>query len=240
MPRECDKTAYELVREACYALGKDCRAFHYSEVINYIRTHYPECKHKDSTIRAHLRGLSKNIESSKKHHPSLYKRAFLYYLGRGYFKLAECIDLRGEVIVKEATTEKADVERFGPEAIARKVMEKHLKVKLEKRKLNIFGKYKEFDLVNVKKSIVGDIKCFRFKGSSPSAQFNNISECVWLMEKLEQSTRKKWRKMIVGTGNKETFVKYAKLYGPWLGDLEIYFIDENEQLDIIRKPDLGI
>ena len=238
MPEGCRKTAYELVREACYALGKNCRAFHYSEVINYIRSNYPECKHKDSTIHLHLRGLSKNIESSKRNHPSLYKRAFLHYLGRGYFKLAECVE--GEAVAKEVTTEEANVERFDPEAVARRVMERYLGVKLEKRRLNIFGKYKEFDLVNVENNIVGDVKYFRFRGSTPSAEFSNISEYVLLMERLEQYTRKKWRKMIVGMGNKETFVKYAKSYGPWLGDLEIYFIDENEQLEVIRKPDLGI
>jgi len=134
----------------------------------------------------------------------------------------------------------AGVERFDPETTARKVMEEYLRVKLEKRRLNIFGKYKEFDLVNVENNIVGDVKYFRFRGSTPSAEFSNISEYVLLMERLEQWTRKKWRKMIVGMGNKETFVKYAKSYGPWLGDLEIYFIDENEQLEVIRKPDLGI
>jgi len=134
----------------------------------------------------------------------------------------------------------AGVERFDPETTARKVMEEYLRVKLEKRRLNIFGKYKEFDLVNVENNIVGDVKYFRFRGSIPSAEFSNISEYVLLMERLEQWTRKKWRKMIVGMGNKETFVKYAKSYGPWLGDLEIYFIDENEQLEVIRKPDLGI
>ncbi len=31
------KTAYELVREAAYSLGKDGKAFSYQEVLNYIR-----------------------------------------------------------------------------------------------------------------------------------------------------------------------------------------------------------
>jgi len=60
------------------------------------------------------------------------------------------------------------------------------------------------------------------------------------MEKLEQSSGKKWRKFIVGLGNRETFVKYAKQYGPWLGGIEIYFIDENGKLETIRAPSLGI
>jgi len=58
--------------------------------------------------------------------------------------------------------------------------------------------------------------------------------------KLEKSSDRKWRKLIVGMGNRETFEKYAKLYGPWLGDLEIYFIDNNKKLWNIRRPDLGI
>ena len=171
------ETTYELVKEACYVLGKDRRAFHYSEVIKYIRTYYPECKYKNNTIYLHLRGLSKNIESSKKHHPSLYRRAFLLYLGRGYFKLAEHVKA-GE---KEAI-EKPHIESLDPEAIAKEVMEKFLGVKLEKKRLNIFGKYKEFDLVNIEKGIVGDVKYFKFKGSTPSAEFSNISEYIWLME----------------------------------------------------------
>ena len=44
----------------------------------------------------------------------------------------------------------------------------------------------------------------------------------------------------MGPSNKNTFAKYAKLYGPWLGDVEIYFIDENKKLEIIRNPNLGV
>ena len=201
-------------------------------VIKYIRTHYPECSIKDTTIYLHLRGLSKNLKSSKKNFPSLYKRAFLYYLDKGMYRLAD------ESTYEEVSETKSD--EPDPEAIAREIMEGYFKVKLKKRKLNIFGKYKEFDLVNVERGIVGDVKCYKFRGSNPSAEFSSISEYVWLMEKLEQSTGKRWRKFIVGMGNKEVFEKYAKLYGPWLGDLEIYFINEGKKLEIIRRLDLGV
>ena len=231
MPYQYKKTAYELVREAAYSLGKGGKSFHYSEVINFIRTRYPDCPFKDDTIKAHLKGLSKNVESSMKYHPSLYKRAFLIYLGNGRFKLAD--DSEHESI------EVGSEDRINPEEIAREVMEKHLSVKLEKRKLNIFGKYKEFDLVNVEEAIVGDIKCYTFKGH-PTAEFSAISEYIWLMEKLEQSSGRKWRKFIVGLGNREIFEKYVKLYNPWLGDVEIYFIDENKNLEILRSPTLGL
>jgi len=126
------------------------------------------------------------------------------------------------------------------EEIAKKVMEEYFGVKLEKRKLNIFGKYKEFDLVNIEKAIVGDVKRYTFRKSTPSAEFSTISEYIWLMEKLEQFTGRKWRKFIVGLGNRSTFETYAKKYGPWIGNVEIYYINENKELIIIRKPEMGI
>ena len=230
-PYNYKKTAYELVKEVANILGKGGRTFHYSEVISYIRSHYPDCPFKDITFRLHLSGLSKNIESSKRNLPSLYRRAFLIYLGNGRYKLAE-----GQEIERI----EEDEDRFDPEVIAKKVMENYLGVKLEKKKLNIFGKYKEFDLVNVEKGIVGDVKSYKFKGGVPAAQFSNISEYVWLMEKLEQSSGRKWRKFIVGLGNRNTFESYAKRYGPWLGDVEIYFIDDNGKLEILRRPYLGV
>ena len=33
--------------------------------------------------------FQKNVENSKRHHPTLYRRAFLIYLGNGMFRLAE-------------------------------------------------------------------------------------------------------------------------------------------------------
>ena len=231
MPYQYRKTAYELVKEASHELGKNGKSFHYSEVIDYIRTRYPDCPFKDNTFILHLRGLSKNIESSKKNHPSLYKRAFLIYLGNGQFKLAE---LNDSCEIERVESKVTDSER-----IAKDVMEKHFGVKLEKKRLNIFGKYKEFDLVNVEHAIVGDVKFYQFKGT-PSAQFSTLSEYVWLMEKLEQFTGRKWRKFIVGLGSRETFERYAKIYNPWLGDVEIYFINDDRKLEILRSPVLGI
>jgi len=227
------KTAYELVREAAYELGKGGKTFTYQDVLSYIRSKYPDAPHKDDTIEIHLWVLSINNKSAANFHPSLYKRAFLIDLGGGRFKLAE----RGETSDKEETEKSDDL---NPEEIAKEKMENYFGVRLEKKRLNIFGKYKEFDLVNIEENIVGDVKHYTFKGSNPAAQFSTISEYVWLMEKLEQSSGKKWRKFIVGLGNRETFVKYAKQYGPWLGDIEIYFIDENGKLETIRAPSLGI
>ncbi len=148
------------------------------------------------------------------------------------FKLAE--DTEHEQV------EVSGEDRINPGEIAKEVMEKHFGVKLGKRRLSIFGKYKEFDLVNVEEAIVGDVKCYTFKGEVPAAQFSAISEYIWLMEKLERSSKRKWRKIIVGLGNKEIFEKYVKNYNPWLGDIEIYFIDEEKNLEILRSPNLGL
>ncbi len=228
------KTAYELVKEAAHSLGKDGKPFHYSEIVNYVRTHYPDCPFKESTFYLHLRGLSKNVEGSKRYLPSLYKRAFLIFLGNGRFKLAEGSE------IEQLKADEGRIGRIDPEAIAKEVMEEYLGVKLEKKKLNIFGKYKEFDLVNIEEAVVGDVKFYTFKGAVPAAQFSAISEYVWLMEKLEQSSGRKWKKFIVGLGNRNTFERYAKQYGLWLGDVEIYFIDDNGKLEILRSPALGV
>ena len=56
MPYNYRKTAYELVKEVAHSFGKDGRQFHYSEVVNYVKTHYPDCPFKESTFYLHLRG----------------------------------------------------------------------------------------------------------------------------------------------------------------------------------------
>ena len=54
------------------------------------------------------------------------------------------------------------------------------------------------------------------------------------MEKLEKSSGSKWRKIIVGSCNRKTFENYAKKYHPWLGNVEIYFIDDEGKVQKIR------
>jgi len=119
------------------------------------------------------------------------------------------------------------------EDVARRVISEFLDVPLYKERVNIFGKFKEFDLVNVAQRIVGDIKGFTYGGVA-AAEFSNIVEYVWLMEKLEQYTGVKWRKIIVGYGRCEIFERFKRRYDPWLGDLEIYFIDEKLKVHRIR------
>lgn len=116
---------------------------------------------------------------------------------------------------------------------ARMIISKHIGVPLYKRRVNISGKHKEFDLVNLEYRIVGDFKNFKYKGQA-SAEMSNIIEYVWLMEKLEKFTGTKWRKMIVGAGNEKTFETFARRYNKWLGDIEIYFISTNKKVKRIR------
>ncbi len=125
-----------------------------------------------------------------------------------------------------------------PEAIseerAASIMSKFLGVPLScKQNLEICGKTKNFDFVNLERRVVGDLKSFYYKGT-PSAQKDNITSYVWLMEKLEKHTGTKWRKFILGNGNRKTFEDYAKEYDSLLGDLEIYFIDDGVKVQRIR------
>jgi len=116
----------------------------------------------------------------------------------------------------------------------REVLSKFLGIRLVKEKLSIFGKEKEFDLVNIDARIVGDIKSYGYSGDTPSAEFSALCEYVWLMEKLEESSGSKWRKIIAGSGNEKIFKRYAKNYHPWLGDVEIYFISDKGKIQKIR------
>lgn len=125
-------------------------------------------------------------------------------------------------------------EREDTDKKAAEIMSKFLDIPLTKQRFEIYGKRKEFDVANVEHEIVGDVKNLGYKGSSPSAQMEFMSEHIWLMEKLEASTGKKWRKMIVGLGNRQIFETYKRRYDPWLGDVEIYFIDDEDKVHKIR------
>ncbi len=116
---------------------------------------------------------------------------------------------------------------------ARRIMSQYLGIPLYKKRLNINGKYKEFDLVNILYRIVGDFKNFKYKGQA-MAEMSNIVEYIWVMEKLEKYTGTKWRKIIVGAGNRKTFETFARRYDPWLEDVEIYYIDSKHRIVKLR------
>lgn len=132
------------------------------------------------------------------------------------------------------TSRSISIDKAAEEERIREAISEYLGIQLYKENLLIFGKEKEFDLVNIEAKIVGDIKIYTYRGGTPSGEYSNICEYVWLMEKLEESSGTRWRKIIVGSGHKETFVKYAKNYHAWLGDTEIYFIDNDGKVKKIR------
>lgn len=78
-----------------------------------------------------------------------------------------------------------------------------------------------------------DFKHFRYTGPA-IAEMSNIVEYIWVMEKLEKYTGSKWRKVIVGAGNKKTFQTFARRHNPWLEDVEIYFIEEDRKVTRLR------
>ena len=71
---------------------------------------------------------------------------------------------------------------------ARRAIEEKLKIELPSGKVNINGKYKNFDLVNLENKVVGDVKNYKTTsgGNRPSAKFSVLNEYVWLMQLLEK------------------------------------------------------
>jgi len=77
------KTLTDVIREITTAWENE---FTTDEVIRAIYDNYPEKPWKESSIRAHLVGLSVNHPSAR-HYPTLYRQAFLYNVGPGRYKL---------------------------------------------------------------------------------------------------------------------------------------------------------
>ena len=118
------------------------------------------------------------------------------------------------------------------ENMARNAIEGEIGCILNGGKISITGKIKRFDLLNADKRIVGDIKHYSMTagGNNPSAKFSTLNEYAWLMQRLEQYQKQKWRKIFV-IGEDPTVVKiYASTYGAWLDDIEIYFCDAKGRL----------
>lgn len=111
------------------------------------------------------------------------------------------------------------------EAEARKSIEKELALELPPGVLIINGKKKNFDLVNEKNNVVGDIKNYKMtkSGGNPIAKFSTINEYVWEMQLLEKYSNKKWKKILVIGEDFEMVKKYVKTFEKWLEDIEIYF-----------------
>lgn len=119
---------------------------------------------------------------------------------------------------------------------ARNAIEQELKIQLQSGKVNINGKFKNFDLVNLKNKVVGDVKHYKTTagGNRPSAKFSTLNEYVWLMQLLEKFDNTKWRKLFVVGEDLEMIKKYIIEFEKWLGDIEFYYYSEQTGIKKIR------
>ena len=119
---------------------------------------------------------------------------------------------------------------------ARRAIEEELKMELPGGKVNINGKYKNFDLVNSQKKVGGDVKHYKTTsgGNRPSAKFSILNEYVWLMQLLEQFDGSKWKKLFVVGEDLEMIKKYITEFEKWLGDIEFYYYSEETGIKKIR------
>lgn len=122
------------------------------------------------------------------------------------------------------------------EVKARKAIEDELGIKLSSEKININGKFKNFDLVNIENKVVGDVKHYKTTagGNRPSAKFSTLNEYVWLMQLLEKFEKTKWRKLFVIGEDMEMIKKYIVEFEVWLGDVEFYYFSINSGIKRIR------
>ena len=122
------------------------------------------------------------------------------------------------------------------ENVARKALENELGCILNGGKININGKVKDFDLLNIDENIVGDVKHYKMTsgGNNPSAKFSVLNEYSWLMQKLELYQKQKWRKIFVIGEDLNVVKKYISTFDAWLDDIEIYFCNADGKLTKMR------
>ena len=119
---------------------------------------------------------------------------------------------------------------------ARRAIEEKLKIELPSGKVNINGKYKNFDLVNLENKVVGDVKNYKTTsgGNRPSAKFSVLNEYVWLMQLLEKFDNIKWKKLFVVGEDLDMIKQYIKEFDKWLDDIEFYYYSEQKGISQIR------
>ena len=119
---------------------------------------------------------------------------------------------------------------------ARRAIEERLKIELPSGKVNINGKYKNFDLVNLENKVVGDVKNYKTTsgGNRPSAKFSVLNEYAWLMQLLEKFDNIKWKKLFVVGEDLDMIKQYIKEFDKWLDDIEFYYYSEQKGISKIR------
>jgi len=137
--------------------------------------------------------------------------------------------------VREKTAIKPTQDNYKFELIATNALQKELGCILTHEKISINGFVKDFDMVNIDKCIVADAKNYTWtdSGNTPSAKISTLNEYVWLFQSLEKYQKRKWRKILV-MGEKSFAEWYSKKHDPLLGDVEIYYCDQDGVLVKIR------
>lgn len=122
------------------------------------------------------------------------------------------------------------------EVKARKALEDELGMELSGQKVNINGKFKNFDLVNIENKVVGDVKHYKTTagGNRPSAKFSTLNEYVWLMQLVEKFDDSKWKKLFVVGEDIEMIKKYLIEFDNWLGDIEFYYYSKQTGIKKLR------
>jgi len=116
---------------------------------------------------------------------------------------------------------------------ARQRMERELGLSLPDGGIDINGKCKRFDLVNVEHKLVGDVKFYKNTagGNIPSAKRSTLNEYVWFLQKLP----KDWSKFIVIGEDLSMAQKYVDDFSPWLDDVSIIFFERPDKLIYLRR-----
>ena len=119
--------------------------------------------------------------------------------------------------------------------IARKAMEEETGCTLDCGEIKINGKPKRFNLLNVDERIVGGIKQYykTVSDNSPEGKLSTLGEYAKLMQRLEQDTKQKWRKLLVIV-DPAVIKTYITRNDAWLDDIEIYLCDEKGRLTKYR------
>jgi len=115
------------------------------------------------------------------------------------------------------------------EVLARKVMSEFLGVALKPFKKK--DRPKKFDLVSPDYRIVGDAKYFSMvRGRKiPPAKFSNISEHVWLLEKIDADI-----KFLVFGNDIRVPLEWLKRYGKYIKEVRFYLIDKEGNVIPLR------
>ncbi len=114
-------------------------------------------------------------------------------------------------------------------------MEEETGCTLDCGEIKINGKPRCFNLLNVDERIVGGIKQYykTVSGNAPEGKLSALGEYAKLMQRLEQSTKRKWRKLLVIV-DPAVIKIYITRNGAWLDGLEIYPCDEKGRLTKYR------